>query len=251
VYGSYCRLTGANPEEAELPLEAYPSLGAFFVRRLRAGARPLDPAPRALLSPCDGTVQALDRIEGGTSLQAKGQTYGVAELLGAAPGEGLADGLEGAWTITIYLSPRDYHRVHAPVDGPVSLVRHVGGTLYPVNSIGLQHVPRLFAQNERVVTTQRVEGTGEVATIMVGAIGVGRISSSFEPRVLTNAGTAPAQTIGYGSHGPRLERGQELGVFHLGSTAIVTVPPGPDAHFEVEPGAVVRMGQAILRLGAV
>ena len=87
VYGGYCRWTGADPREAELALDDYPSLGAFFVRRLKPGARVLDPDPRALLSPCDGTLQALGRIEGGALLQAKGQSYTLRELLGAAEDE--------------------------------------------------------------------------------------------------------------------------------------------------------------------
>ena len=82
VYGGYCRFTGADPREAELALEGYPSLGAFFVRRLRSGARTIDPGPRALVSPCDGRIQGVERVAGGSLLQAKGRSYAVHELLG-------------------------------------------------------------------------------------------------------------------------------------------------------------------------
>src|SRR5688572_18347641 len=124
VYGGYCRWTGADPHEAELALDAYPSLGAFFVRRLKPGARPLDPATDALLSPCDGTLQAIGRVEEGALLQAKGQSYSLAELLGV---EACDDALRSAWSATIYLSPRDYHRVHAPLAARLEAVRWIPG----------------------------------------------------------------------------------------------------------------------------
>ena len=244
----FCRAYDVDMGEAVVPEGGFSSFNEFFTRKLLPGSRTIDSRSGVVVSPADGRVEDLGPIEEGARLWVKGTEYDVGELLGDPRA---ASALVGGRFFIVYLSPRDYHRVHAPVDGPVTLVRHVGGTLYPVNSIGLTHVPRLFARNERVVTTQRVEAVGDVATIMVGAIGVGRISSSFEPRVLTNAGAAPAQTIGYGASGPHLARGQELGVFHLGSTAIVLVPPAQAAEFEVGAGAVVRMGQAILRLGAV
>src|SRR5262245_50550877 len=171
VYGGYCRWTGADPREAELALDAYPSLGAFFVRRLKPGARPLDPDPRGLLSPCDGTLQAVGRIEAGALLQAKGQSYSLGELLGASA---LAPGLEGAWTATIYLSPRDYHRVHAPAAVELEQVRWLPGERRSVAPRVLARVPRVLATNERAVLVMRGEH-GPLFLVMVGALNVGRI----------------------------------------------------------------------------
>jgi phosphatidylserine decarboxylase len=122
----------------------------------------------------------------------------------------------------------------------------VPGTLFPVNAIGLAHVPNLFARNERVVVHQRAERHGRVVSLMVGAIGVGRISLSFEPLVLTNDGQAGGLRV-YGERAPVLERGGELGVFHLGSTVIVLTPPSHPIEWRVVAGQTVRMGQALAR----
>jgi phosphatidylserine decarboxylase len=185
-------------------------------------------------------VEDLGRIEPNSRFFVKGFEYDAGELPGD-PAE--AERFRGGTFFIVYLSPRDYHRVHAPVDGRVRRARHVDGTLYPVNSIGLTYVPKLFARNERVVTVQ-ASRFGEVATIMVGAIGVGRISMTFDPRIITNSGR-PAQTVQYGDQGPTLTRGGEVGRFHLGSTAIVLLGPGHGYRFAVESGDTVRMGQAV------
>jgi len=231
VYGGYCRWTGADPREAELALDAYPSLGAFFVRRLKPLVRPLDPDPRALLSPCDGTLQALGRIERGALLQAKGQSYALQELLGSSASE---NGLEGAWTATIYLSPRDYHRVHAPLAARLEEVRWLGGERRSVAPRVLARVPRVLATNERAVLVLR----GERALFylaMVGALNVGRI------RVLgVEPGRAPPQPLDFA-------RGAELARFEMGSTVVLVVP-GAHALPGLAAGASVRLGQRLAEL---
>jgi phosphatidylserine decarboxylase len=170
----------------------------------------------------------------------------VGELLGS---ETEAAAFAGGAFFIVYLSPRDYHRVHAPVDGRVLRARHVDGTLYPVNSLGLKYVAKLFARNERVVTVQGSR-YGAVATVMVGAIGVGRITMSYDGRFLTNRGEVSAP-VDYGAEGPAMPRGGELGRFHLGSTAIVLLGPGHDYHFMVDAGTQVRLGQALVSRGSV
>src|SRR5262249_54242760 len=144
-------------------------------------------------------------------------------------------------------SPRDYHRVHAPVDGRVRTVRHVQGTLFPVNEIGLRHIPRLFARNERVVVEQASALHGPVTTVLVGAIGVGRISLAFDSELLTNNGRAHGESIYSAADAPELQRGDELGAFHLGSTVIVFTGPGSGLTLARRPGQRVRMGEAIWR----
>jgi phosphatidylserine decarboxylase len=237
---TFTRVYGVDLGEAVVPAGGYESFDAFFTRALRPGSRAVDMRDQVVVSPADGRVEDLGPIERNSKFLVKGFEYEVGELLGA-PEE--AARFQGGTYFIVYLSPRDYHRVHAPVDGRVRRARHVDGTLYPVNSIGLTHVPRLFARNERVVTVQSSR-FGEVATVMVGAIGVGRISVSFDPRIVTNRGRA-AQTLEFGEAGAFLSRGGEIGRFHLGSTAIVLLGPQHRFRFAIEAGATVRMGQAV------
>jgi len=170
-------------------------------------------------------------------------TTGNAELLGDA---GDARAFDGGIFAVVYLSPRDYHRVHSPVAGPIRTVRHVGGTLFPVNDIGVRHVERLFARNERVAVVHESERHGAVATILVGAVGVGRITLSFEPDVITNRDRMP-RTLRYGDGGPRLARGEELGTFHLGSTVIVFAGASVPLTLTRRPGDAVRVGETLAR----
>jgi len=241
----YCQAYDVDLSICEVPPGGFPTFDAFFTRKLKAGARPLDGDPDAILSPADGRVEDLGVIEQGAVVRVKGRDYDVAELVGdsAAGAE-----LEGGHFAVIYLSPRDYHRVHAPVTAPVVAMRHVPGTLFPVNGIGMAHVPRLLARNERIAVHQRSERHGHVITVMVGAIGVGRISLSFDDSALTNAGRASGLRV-YGEDPPVLERGDELGVFHMGSTVVLLV--GPGAPLALVPGAgdPTRIGQALARKG--
>lgn len=232
VYGAYALGTGARPAEAQLPLTAYPSLGAFFVRRLRPGLRPVEDAGDAIISPCDGRVQALDRIDAGSLLQAKGRPYAVRELLAGA---GAELDLEGAWAVTIYLGPSDYHRVHAPLDGVLSEVRWAPGDRHSVSPAVVQRRARVFSINERAVLRL---GTplGPAFLVMVGALNVGRIRVvGVEPE---SSPTTPIQ----------LARGDELARFEMGSTVVLILPAGgaqPEADLAL--GQTLRMGQAIAR----
>lgn len=237
----FVRAYDVDMGEAIVPSEGFSSFDAFFTRELQPGARTIDGRAGAIVSPADGRIEGMGPIEAAATFLVKGRTYDAAELLGDA---GEAEAFRGGSFFIVYLSPRDYHRVHAPVAGRVRRARHVDGTLLPVNSIGLTYFPNLFAQNERVVTIQASPDLGDVATIMVGAIGVGRISMSFDPRIVTNQGR-PAEALEYGTQGPALTRGAELGAFHLGSTAIVMVGPGA-LRFDQRPGATVRVGQAVM-----
>ena len=234
VYRVYCRLTGADPSSAQLDLRHYPSLGAFFVRRLREGVRPLDPEPGSLISPCDGRIQAAHGVERGTLLQAKGMEYGVAELLG-----GLGDpaALEGGRSWTFYLSPRDYHRVHAPTAARLSRVAWIPGDRYSVAPKVVARQPRVFAVNERAVLELESDA-GTYYLVMVGALNVGRI------RVV---GVAPGETPAADAP-PAFERGAELARFEMGSTVVLVFPRGMVTAELEELGAAVRLGQ---RLGAL
>ena len=239
---TFVRIYDVDLSEAVVPSGGFDSFDTFFTRALRPDVRAISEDPDVVVSPADGRIEDFGVIEGQSRFLIKGHEYEVGELLGAPEEAALFRG--GSFFI-VYLSPRDYHRVHAPVDGRIQRARHVGGTLYPVNSIGLQYVPKLFARNERVVTVQ-ASPFGAVATVMVGAIGVGRISMSYDARITTNRGR-PAGTLDYQERGPTVSRGGELGRFHLGSTAIVLLGPEHRFRFTVKPGTHVRMGQAIAR----
>jgi phosphatidylserine decarboxylase len=239
----YCRAYGVTLDDYEVPAGGFSSFDEFFTRRLKPGVRPIDPDPTALTSPADGRIEDFGAIEPGATFLVKGREYDVAELLGDPAS---AAQFEGGRFAIVYLSPSDYHRVHAPVSGAVTSARHVPGTLYPVNAIGLAHVPKLFARNERVVVHQRSQRHGHVATVLVGAIGVGRITMSFDPGIVTND-SATAGLREYGDDAPFLERGDELGIFHLGSTAIVFTTPGAELELSCTAGQHVQMGQTIAR----
>jgi phosphatidylserine decarboxylase len=231
IYRAYARAYGVELDQLRLALADHPSFGAFFVRRLREGARPLPDDPRLLFSPCDGTLQALDRIERGTILQAKGRPYPVAELLGP-----LSSGfeLEGGCAWTIYLSPRDYHRVHSPVAGRLARVAWIPGDLLSVGPRVLARREKVLSVNERSVL--RLEDDGRaLALVMVGALNVGRI------RVV---GVEPGADVP--ARGLPLERGGELARFEMGSTVVLLTPPGCWEPLPgLEPGAALRLGQPI------
>jgi phosphatidylserine decarboxylase len=230
TYAGFARLAGADLGEVELDLGSYPSLSAFFVRRLRPGARPIDPDPGAIVSPCDGTLQALGCIDGGALLQAKGRDYRLEELLGSS-----SEACEGAQAFTIYLGPRDYHRVHAPCAAELTEVRWLGGDRRSVAPDVLARRGRVLATNERVVL-RLVEPRGTWFLVMVGALNVGRI------RVV---GVAPGRTPG---RPVPFAKGAELARFELGSTVVLVAPEGsvePEAG--LAPGLALRLGRAIAR----
>ncbi len=240
----YVRAYQVDLSECQVPEKGWGSFNEFFTRELRDGCRPVDPDPGAMVSPADGLVADCGAIDARASFRVKGRHYDVGELLGD-PRD--AARFEGGRFAIVYLSPRDYHRVHAPVAGPVRVVRHVGGTLFPVNKIGLDHVPGLFAKNERVAVFQETTTHGEIATILVGAIVVGSVTLRFDPAMRTNDGP-PRGTVRYlPGREPTLDRGEELGAFRLGSTVIVLTTRSAGLELVVEPGTVVRMGQAIAR----
>ena len=237
---AFVRAYDVDLSEVDMPAEGFRTFDEFFTRRLVDGARLVDPDPKALVSPADGRVEDLGRISRGGELVVKGKPYTVAELL---TDESAAARYDGGSYFIVYLSPRDYHRVHAPTCGDVQYVRYVPGTLFPVNRIGTEHIPRLFARNERLAIVQESVVHGRVTTIMVGAIGVGRIGLSFDD-VQTNRGDAPGVRSYADAPIPR-DRGEELGVFHMGSTAIVLTPPACELRIIATPGASVCMGESL------
>lgn len=208
-------------EAAQPDAFAYPSFNAFFTRALREGVRRADPDDDAILSPADGRISQIGRVEDGRILQAKGRTYSVAELLAdPAAAETYRDG----FFATIYLSPRDYHRVHMPLDGELVETVHVPGRLFSVAPLPVAGIPDLFARNERLVC--HFEGEhGPFAVAMVGAMLVSGITTVWSGKVVP----AYARTIArrdWRGRGIRLQRFAEMARFEMGSTVIVLAPRG-------------------------
>jgi phosphatidylserine decarboxylase len=243
---TYVRQVGVDLSVAAQPdLSAYPHLNAFFTRALRPEARPLDPAPEAVLSPVDGTISQIGTITDGRIIQAKGHDYSVSDLLGGqtdAP-----HSFAGGSFATIYLSPRDYHRIHMPLAGDLAAMTYLGGRLFSVNAVTAALVPGLFARNERVVCRFDSEA-GPMAVILVGAIFVGGIATVWEGEVTPARSGLGSRRWNYTGETRRvhLGRGQEMGRFNLGSTVILLFPAGAvtwDAALTA--GRSVRMGQRI------
>lgn len=244
--GGFARRYGIDVDEAEKPLSGYRDVAEFFTRKLRPGARQLDPDPGAVLSPADGTVVSCGRVDSGMLFEAKGSCFSLHALLAGASDAAAFEG--GSYLIT-YLSPRDYHRVHSPLSGEVVRWAHVPGELFPVNDASVRREPGLFARNERFVTWLATD-VGLCAVVMVAAIGVGHITASYDPAVATHSHGFAAGEVRTRSFapGPRLQRGDELGTFHLGSTTILLFAPGAVELKPFAPGQTMRMGQSIGQL---
>ncbi|RJO66770.1 MAG: phosphatidylserine decarboxylase [Myxococcales bacterium] len=237
----FVRRYGVEIDEAAEPPEAFDSFDAFFTRALKPGARPIDAAPEAIVSPCDGTWAESGPLEALQLTQIKGKRYSAARLLGD---ERLAEAFDGGRFATVYLAPRDYHRVHFPVDGAIAGYRYIPGALYPVNPPAVRSIPNLFSRNERLVV-RLTTSSGLVVVVMVGATCVARISASFE----RERGPFRHGRSAEASYDPPLavRRGDELGMFHMGSTVVLLFPPGKMEFENVTPGAAVRMGERIGR----
>ena len=233
ILGAFVRFTGIRMEEAAEPMERYGSINDLFVRRLAPGLRSWPDDPTLVTSPVDGVLGACGTIQGGTLIQAKGLDYRAADLLAAS-----ADRYEGGLFLTLYLSPRHYHRIHTPLPGRVIRARHVPGRLLPVNAPSVRSVEGLFATNERLVA-ELDTAAGRVAVVAVGATNVGRISAAFDPEwaggpeaSVTNRPSPVPPERDYPGGVP-VEAGGELMAFHLGSTVVLLTEPGllpaPDA----------------------
>jgi phosphatidylserine decarboxylase len=232
---------GVDLSQAARGIGEFESFNDFFTRELKPGARPLADAERFILSPADGAVSQLGAVSGGRIIQAKGRDYSVAEILGCGAGE--AARFEGGSFITIYLSPRDYHRVHMPAAGTLAATSYIPGNLFSVNTATAEGVDRLFARNERLAC--RFDGPdGHFASIMVGAMIVAGIDTVWPGQFRTHAG-APVHED-FTRQGRSFAAGDEMGRFYLGSTVVLLFEPGRVAWREdLKPGHPLRMGGAI------
>jgi phosphatidylserine decarboxylase len=237
----YSALFHVDLTEAEFPPSRYHSMNAFFTRRLKSSARPLDQDPGRLLSPVDGLVIQAGRVTNGSLLQAKGWNYTLRELLGDP--KRATSFLEGSYC-TLYLSPSDYHRIHMPMDGTAEFLQYLPGQLFPVNRFALSRIQNLFVINERLVLHLKT-ALGDVAMVMVGATNVGKIRITFDEIRTRFFRKGPFQRT-Y-QPGIELKRGEEIGCFELGSTVILLFEKDR-AELSVKKGDRVQVGKSIGRI---
>ncbi len=235
-------------DEVRDPIATFSCFQDFFVRRLRDGARPIEAAPEAFVSPCDGAWGSAGAIRDGTILQVKGQPYSLERLLRSAED---AARFEGGCFATLYLAPRDYHRFHAPCAVRVTAARYLPGTLWPVNDLGLRGVDGLFAQNERLCAFMDVQAEGPrkgaVCVIAIGAAMVGSVRVEFDD-LGTNRGGVESVFRDYAEGGvapPTFAKGEELGRFEFGSTLVLLAERGVLELDVRPPGTTVKLGTRI------
>ena len=242
----FIRRYGVDLSIAADPAPAsYPHFNAFFTRALASGARPLEDGPRTVVSPADGTVAAMGSMNGRSVVQAKDRTYTLGALFGGD--ECAAAAFDGGRFATIYLSPRDYHRVHMPLTGRLRSMVYVPGELFSVNPTTVDAIDRLFARNERVVSFFDTD-LGPLAITMVGAVFVGCIEQAWRG-VVTPPRRREALIERYDDTKILLEQGCEMGRFNMGSTVILTLAnPAVEWAPWMAPGSLVQMGR---RIGSV
>lgn len=218
---------------------AYPDFNAFFTRALRPGARPVASEPDAVACPVDGTVSQLGDVEHDRLLQAKGRYYQLAALLGS-PARA-AEFMRSRY-VTLYLSPRDYHRVHMPVAGRLREMAYIPGRLFSVSPRTTRGIPSLFARNERLITVFDT-AIGPMAVILVGAMLVAGMETVWSGAI---PHASQPREWRYAAGEVQIDRGAELGRFNMGSTVILLFPPDRvELAATLAPGAPVRMGQRL------
>ena len=234
---------GVNMNEAlEQDINTFKSFNHFFTRELNSNVRPLTTTPNAIACPADGTVSQAGKINDGEIFQAKGKNFTVTELLGGDSKR--AEPFNNGVFTTIYLSPKDYHRLHMPLTGTLREMVHIPGRLFSVNTATTNSVPGLFARNERVAAMFDTD-TGPMALVLVGAIFVSSIETVWHG-VVTPPSITSVRSWQYQENAPVLKIGEEMGRFNMGSTIIVLLAKNKaewDSNFTAE--KVVKLGEHI------
>jgi len=225
---------GIDMDEYEGDETDYASLSKFFVRPLDKTVRPLNKDESSFLSPSDGVVTVIEKVAADIATQVKGRTYSISDLVRKE-----LDFSEGYYLFTIYLSPKDYHRYHVPVDSTVRSYIHTGWRLYPVNKLSVNTISDLFVKNERVVVKMKKD-EHEFYYVAVGATFVGSIKMDFFTRPVDGKWTVVEKNY---------EQNQELGRFEMGSTIVLVIPENMVGELKVSPGDPVKTGQPLFILG--
>lgn len=242
----FVKLYKVDTSDISLTLpDDFANFNEFFIRELRAGARPIDANAQTLVSPVDGTVSQAGELRGGAILQAKGIEYSLDDLLATNLDEARA--FSGGQFATIYLAPYNYHRVHAPVAGDLVSASYVPGDLFSVNTATAANIPGLFRRNERLILSFNTS-RGPAAVIFVGALNVGSISTPWSGEIRPRR-TGVVENIDLGARSRAVAKGELLGWFNMGSTVILLLPKGACEWREnLAAGATLRVGEAIGRL---
>lgn len=244
----YVGLYDVDIGEAEKPVpDGYANLNEFFTRSLAAGVRPIDASPRSIVSPVDGIVSAAGQLESEMLLQAKGKRYSLSDLLMTDTAD--AERFENGVYVTLYLAPRDYHRVHCPLAANLVAARYVPGSLYSVNASTVSLLPDLFARNERLICHFTTDA-GPIILVFIGALNVGSISTPWTgPIRPRRKGVVDDIDFSKSDHPTRVPKGGLLGWFNMGSSVILLLPPGSaEISSTVSFGNDVRMGRVIGQL---
>jgi len=236
------RIAGINVDEAlSSDPEDYVNFNAWFTRALKPGARTFDPDQQAFISPCDGRISETGSLLENRILQAKGKDYSLQDLLANDP---VCSQLIGGYFSTIYLSPKDYHRIHMPLSGHLQRMIHVPGRLFSVAPYTARHVPRLFARNERVIAIFDTD-SGPLVMVLVGAMLVSSTETVWAGEVTPNKNKS-VSVKDYSDETISLIRGDEMGRFNMGSTVILLMPPGALKSLEdLGSGDSVKVGQKL------
>jgi phosphatidylserine decarboxylase len=220
---------------------AYASFNEFFTRKLKSTVRPIAIDPMQIISPADGTVAEAGKIEVNQIIQAKSHSFSISDLLGGSSIDS-SHFINGNFC-TIYLAPHDYHRVHMPIDGNLEQMLFIPGKLFSVSTQTSELIPNLFARNERLVTIFDTQ-IGKVAIILVGAMIVGSIETSWEKHI-SPPHNKHIRNWNY-DHEIKLTKGQDLGLFKLGSTVITLLPNNKVIlNKNITRGEKILMGQSI------
>lgn len=239
---SYVRLMGLDMSEFDAP-ETYLTLNELFTRKFRI-RRPYSTDPKDMISPCDSYITECGTIHNNLAMQIKGMSYSVDGLLGERITDAAKDDIHDGVFVNFYLSPRDYHRYHAPIDMQVLRAVHIPGKLYPVNIPSLEKRLDLFIENERVVLECLSNEGKRFFLILIGALNVGKMEVSFEPRIQTNTDLTPGY---YTYNDLHLSKGDDFGCFKMGST-IVMLCEKDMIDLGVSTGHTVKFAQTIARL---
>ncbi len=234
----YCQLYRVNLSEIKRPLGSFKCFNDFFTRELKPDVRHVDGDENAVVSPVDGKIAEFGAIKNGLLVQAKGVLYSMTDLVG----KNLARYFRDGYFVTIYLSPADYHRIHAPVAGKVNRFSYFSGNLWPVNGIGTKYVGGLFALNERIVTPIETQ-KGPVVLVKVGATVVGKISVDYD-RMTTNSKKPTALDVPVMPE-KNYKKGAEIGCFQLGSTVILLFQKDQVNPISLYQDKKIKMGQTI------
>ena len=239
------KLVGVDWSESRLQdVSDFENFNAFFTRDLAKNLRPIDPTPSSFVSPCDGKISQAGRITADRILQAKGRSYSLGELLAHDPS---AKEFINGFFHTIYLSPRDYHRVHMPMTGRLQRMIHVPGRLFSVAPYTVRQVPNLFARNERLISLFDTSH-GTMGLVLVGAMLVSSMQTVWSG-VITPPRGRKVVSADMTRRRIKLSKGREMGRFNMGSTVILLLPPGAVSLLEdYQPDDVVIMGQKLGRL---